>query len=453
MYALILFALFSRFASADSLRLECAADGTLTRYASGAREIVPEHVPLELPGGDATCQNTRTCYENALGLPRGELGNVGQILELAGQKLMGQMLKAAQEDCEPIAAVDNQPHLPPTFTLTYPYPGPNKNKASSSMPTDIFKDIAKNAVDQGLDPYLAMAVVLMENDPTEETFQGYAANYGSIPVDGYPAYSFLGCMLDRKSPDGHLVKPNELAAYQAEKDEARAAALREAILSPFPADVRPFAEYELNCDKSCPGRMVRQRMVPDLDMSGGAPNTETRAFCTTNDHRALAHGGSPEFTMKNEVNPSECCVNVHVPAGEGDVYPSEVYTALGAAVIKSKVTRNLKPGGDSLSFAIQRYNGLGIFGSTEHVNSSCMGGLNMAKTPVYGARTADLMVTSLMNNHVLQQLVSQALHGRKLPSVFCQSQGAGSHAVDGRQFLEEQKRYLAGRAACQKWFR
>ncbi|MGZ3741686.1 MAG: hypothetical protein ACXVB9_20080, partial [Bdellovibrionota bacterium] len=448
-------------ARADSLRISCGPQGELRSFTPPGSVVVnPQHVPLSIPEAGA-CGETKHCLEESLALPKGFLsknGNVIEALQAVSSYSVAKQLATAADDCGDAAEKESRPHLPRTVTLRYDHAGPNRNKAGIAMPTDVFETIAKASLAQGLDPYLAMAVVLMENDPSEELYHNYASNYGVIPVDGYPAYSELGCLADRSSKEGKIVSDEDRATYanarlaliKGGRNESIADDLLNDILNRYPAEQRPFAKSDIKCDSSCPGRFVKQKKVPEFDLSGGEESV-SRIFCSPKGGE-LVHGAPAELTPEKSIDPGRCCLTMKVPKAK-PFYVADAYSYLGAMEILQKVTRNLKPGGDSLSFAIQRYNGLGVFGATEKMKSDCLSGIDMRMTPVYGARTADLMVSSLMANKTLQQVVSQALADKPLPSVLCRSKGPGDHTIDTDEFFHEQKAYLSGRPGCEKLFR
>jgi hypothetical protein len=116
--------------------------------------------------------------------------------------------------------------------------------------------------------------------------------------------------------------------------------------------------------------------------------------------------------------------------------------------------------GLSISSAIQAYNGTGVINRTEKIKNSCLSGLDMGKTPVYGAKVADLMVNSIMNNSEIQEMIRQAAAEFRAPvrSLFCEKMGKGTHSILAESFLKEQRKYLlengsARRAACESEFR
>lgn len=98
--------------------------------------------------------------------------------------------------------------LPPTkskkkLNISYPYSGPNRQIASSNYDTAAIKKIIEMAIANDLDPYLQVALTLIESPPLAQgagSVGGYEAGYGDLPIDGLPIFDMLNCVSKKSKP-------------------------------------------------------------------------------------------------------------------------------------------------------------------------------------------------------------------------------------------------------------
>ena len=285
------------------------------------------------------------------------------------------------------------------LTLYYPYNGRGNNKTSSQYDVEAIESIMGLAIQGGVDPYLALSIVLIENAPTRSygsylENNGYAQSYGAIPVDAIAAYNNIGCI--RAPSKGGYNSP---------------------ITTP---------------------KSVRKMRI-------GSGNTKTR-FCSSDSHVSLA--ASPRFSEASN-NASGCCVDI---IGKSNIKPIEVKTAIGIRVLKNmqnniqKDSKRFEDKGKyfALGFNSQRFNGVGTFGASESMDNPCLNGVKMADRPVYGLLVQDFMANTLMNNPAIQDIVNNLSkrYKKKPISNLCMSFGKGNQDVDTSIFLSLQKELL-----------
>lgn len=193
--------------------------------------------------------------------------------------------------------------------------------------------------------------------------------------------------------------------------------------------------------KACYKMLREQKKVPEYDFSfRKRENPEwiiEQKVCTKSTFVTV--GGGPPFTSDKEfTEEGTCCAKVKA----GDDPSGDLKSWLGAQYMNDFVQKCMLK--NSMTYCLQKFNGLGCFGCTEAMPNSCLEGIVMEDRPVYGARVADLMVNTLMGNEQIIALVQEAATRLRQPvkSSFCLTKAPGKHTVADEQFLEEQKKYL-----------
>jgi hypothetical protein len=197
-------------------------------------------------------------------------------------------------------------------------------------------------------------------------------------------------------------------------------------------------------------RTPAKRVTYHLDPQG----SQTYTIC---DRESLtidrAHAPNFELLATGET-PRGCCVDVKSNQGPEEIEAriGEVKGLMGFEFIKQRVQSRSRSG--SLSHALQAFNGYGTFGATEEMDNACLEGVNMSTMPIYGARAADLMVNSLMNNPGIKAIIrtKQQVTSQNPVSMLCLQKGPGIHKVNGESFLNEQKAYM-NRPECARHFK
>jgi hypothetical protein len=240
--------------------------------------------------------------------------------------------------------------------------------------------VIDQAVRIGLDPYLALSVVLIENTQgLIEENNAYADRYGLIPAN----------------PDW----------------------LKKAL------------QYPRNDDESGTLRIL-------LD---GKRSPHTARLCAewTNTFQFYNCQENPK-TCEDNAN----CFEVS-PANRAT--KENIYDHFGVQFLKSVVQDHISRE-QPLIESIQIYNGTHCYDPHHEKPNACFNGLWLGDRPVYGARVADLMLTTLLPNDDIAQLVKDRLkaHNEKLTSAFCLEKGAGDHALNLNTYNQLQRQYLLG---------
>lgn len=160
----------------------------------------------------------------------------------------------------------------------------------------------------------------------------------------------------------------------------------------------------------------------------------------------LAHG-QPSWLQVSNVEDSDlkdsCCAKVIGGVPSTDI-PSQLLDLFSMNLINKKVNPHSKISSDEISLEIQNYNGTGCMGCSEKTDNNCFTGLHMGSRPLYGARVADLIINSMMNNFDVLQIVkaSSIKSDKKVKSIFCLARGKDLHTVDSQTYLNQQKSFL-----------
>jgi hypothetical protein len=101
-----------------------------------------------------------------------------------------------------------------TVALFYPFRGPSSNRISKHYNEARIISAIEAALEQGVDPYLTVAIMLEESPPTtgriDPKVDSYEKRYGLIPIDEHPALAMLGCAAERKEPGTYYyLKPEQ----------------------------------------------------------------------------------------------------------------------------------------------------------------------------------------------------------------------------------------------------
>lgn len=297
-----------------------------------------------------------------------------------------------------------------TFEYSYPHGGFTArnigHNGKNEMVKEQFLRVAELAVAGGVDPFLAMSVLVTEQTPlarNQAQTENYFRGYGVFPVDARPAYSYLKCSVEKadfadflRSPAGAALKPHQalLEKIRAEGDAEggtlndrfgalmhQAGALHaagktdqarkieqelqelqgkyqkayNAAVAKLPKGSGAYAsqlmEQYVTCWRSCSGINAGQcrkeactgREAPVFDFGGQLPGAETQTFCSSS--AAVNHGSAPEFSrVSGPGGPGACCFQLKAPPGS--VAFASGHHAIGAMGLRTfwddKMLRALK---------------------------------------------------------------------------------------------------------------
>ncbi len=199
---------FALAQAAYAIEIECGAGGTLLGVKS-TQALKLAQPPEEPAALGAQCVDLKNCADR-LRAETGLAGVVSQALlkyvtdaeaavrgvransNEAALREAALKIQAVVDQCRGQGAVFNRgknEKIPLSYTLS----GPNKAKAGNYDKAALL-EVAEFALQAGVDPFMAIGIVVMENPPTNMTaYNNYRNGYGTVPVDQVAAYDLLGC--------------------------------------------------------------------------------------------------------------------------------------------------------------------------------------------------------------------------------------------------------------------
>lgn len=305
------------------------------------------------------------------------------------------------------------------------------------------REVVTAALEDGSDPYIALAIMSLENPLTgSEASEDYARNYGNPPIDGPGAASAIGCKSIKK--DGITELRN------------RSATLSEWRVSDLPTRqlFKIFADnFAITSPVSDPA--LRDKVLAQI-AAGEAPDSGCYFWFL---------GGEADWTA----NPNDQ-VNENKLKAERAI----LHSLLGARYMSKKMeyVRDLISKGKGLwattdtwykyghtstyrlAIIAQGYNGHGTYGRGEFANN-CQDGINMAEKPLYGAGAMHLALNVFLGNQQIRDFVDSESTRLKLPaptSLLCSVMGSGRHLIAPESFANIQRRIIKPREAtfCSK---
>lgn len=501
--AVVALSVFATAASAGDLKSKCGASGKLESVAVNQESFKfsgddPRTLTSlsERKQGEELCRRIQRCLKT----PPKVQETTENILDIAAFTKDAERAKQGLEQGQPDAInrlaglLENcEAALPPStprdqrdddlagIPLMWKA-GINRNK-NGVYDREILTSVIRHAILAGVDPYLAMAIKVVEAPPIKNHKIAYHEAYGHIPVDAIGAYSVAGCLpqgrgttslIDKKA----IAKLRELEKIRiaianagmdaeegdsgAEERQAESKKVDAAINKLYDElgiardpESRAIAGNEFECfnNPECKGVLRRPKEPLFLDLAAfpGADPALRRTQDVCSEDYGATQAASPQFST---TKPSVCCISVRSSLKEKELIVA-TRTQLGAKYIEDNVQSCIRAGKKSFSYCVQKFNGLGCFGCTEKMKNDCFYRLEMAKQPIYGARVGDAMASILMTNSEINRLVERETRtlGRQPVSAFCMEKKAGDVSVSAGRFLAEQKSILGGRRACAKYFR
>lgn len=362
---------------------------------------------------------------------------------------------------------------------------------SSWFDKSVISEIASAAIKNKIDPYVALAIVAIEQ---RQVFAGeHPISSSSIraTLHNSTALDQLNCRtrsvsiddlnrngltpIDVHSIGEYLKKQDSCDSIEDDLQNKRCIRkiVEPQILRGLPEERREKIEHISNCytNKKCKlvdgmkGPMVNVDLTPPLTSSLSKPKTAITA-CTDGPVSLR----SISLLSGSSLPEKKCCFQITINSSQSNYvtkngFNSHIVKQLKAELtlrfIRSQLNQNAKlakgvTGERKISLILQQYNGLGRM--PQRIGS-CLGGLNMAERPVYGATVADVAYHLFMNNQeinsMLEALYSQS--GEKKYDFICATLGPGKHKIDSMNFVRQQSEFLRGdsssperRLACTK---
>ena len=273
------------------------------------------------------------------------------------------------------------------------------------------RGIIRKAINEGIDPYLALAISTVENPATVgEKDRGYPIDYGRPPIDQTGVIGLANC---------HWVGGN------LENGD----------------DVIP--EFDLGHGSVREDGMPTHRSLFEVE-----PNNEP--------------GMSPFVYLVGDVGAGKqrsqsqkCQIIVnHYNGNYSDLYgtfATAFITQKFAAARSFGFVKGIKDPYLKMSSIVQSYNGYGRVGRSEKVRNSCIQGIDMKRQPLYGAGVMDLYLNMFVANSDVRNLVEQetkAMKPARVPNFLCEGLGSGKQEINPAVFAGIQHSFLDDRSAC-----
>lgn len=299
------------------------------------------------------------------------------------------------------------------ITISTPIDHYYKSKESNLYSKEVIQQVIDIAVKTGTDPYLALAVVLMESPPIlgDEHHRNYSNLYGRPPVDAIAVADYFDC------------------------------------------------KYKYNRS----ARELEFSNLPSINKTSVSDNSNKKNICLRNTYP----GGSAKFEYIPKADSSLCCKKFKFDHDFADneripfIYKSQIVSNASAYYLKNrfeyafgtKTSQDMAPD-FRMSMIAQAYNGYGKFGVTEKMKNKCLQNMNFNESPLYGAGASDLMLNSLLANSQVRGLVRDSLKSNKKgdypKSYLCASYGDGEHKVSAYTFSKQIKQYVGKSSKCPK---
>ena len=327
---------------------------------------------------------------------------------------------------------------------------------------DQIKQIIKLSLDEGIDPYVAISILLLENPPF------YGVDYNSDNVESWktlPGGSLnhqavtqaLGCKKRDKKwriGDGRDVSTEDYRQYRALVD-----------CGEHPECYGPIQQFEegvglhkseiLRCAVSpkCVGDLSPASVVQVLDLRKNKGSIPYRAkLCAGS---TVWSGTMSSLDLQQTDANGDCCADIIAEKSVENLpqlvkeFNKRARPALFVKAIKDKLKT---PASKSIpmnpyeTFAhkLQAYQGYGHY--SHQVHNRCAEGMNMNHTPLYGAYVGDLITNALYANPDFLSLVKAVAEqeGKPIVSEFCRQNKVGPDVlVDSKRFLELEKEFVS----------
>lgn len=275
-----------------------------------------------------------------------------------------------------------------------------------------YKDKIKSALLMGMDPYLAISLVWMEG--------GTAEGLDYLYLDPIAKFAALGCT------------STPTTSSQATE-----------------TTLDSFGTYYNIHPKIIKNAPLNTKLKDFQKAKGNSPAEGKSYFC-----RQLTDDLGMVYDQAQE---NSCCLEMPISKESSDVELIE------EALVFEQARKNYQTrfrGNQDPAFRIQRFNGYSrLMGGAEAVESF-RAGVNHYKDPVYGYQAMDFMVSSILPNPVIREMVQQAEKeveetlGRKAPwrSIMCvEHPGGGTFQVDSEQYFKLHRNAPRLEAAFNKW--
>ena len=286
----------------------------------------------------------------------------------------------------------------------YPYDTPYQSvmcyRPDKSRPTSLNADLVKQEIEEslimGVDPYVTLAIHVME--------KGNIENKSDLYLDPIAELASLGCVGESRS-DPRGANINSYSSYYR---------------VPFPQLIRNEKLSE----------KVEQFVARKSNqVQRGKPSY----FCVTpEDSEDTESTSAMHNTVTAQPNPKGCCLKVG--------FRVEQFQARYIAEAMRYVFLHAKVEGGAASNPAERFqtfNGIKkLTGSGEHV-SAWRNGVNHFRNPEYGYQAVDYLLNSFLINPAVRKMVEDAQnrYGHKAKSILCRDRKPGLFEVESNAYF------------------
>lgn len=421
------------------------------------------------------CQKNNTCFSSVskVGLKPDQISSMTEIMAYVEgvEKFKDENLSETEkhiahleyylESCEKF---NGRAPTSETLKISYNDDGFNKNKNGAYIKKDL-ESIIEKAIYEGVDPYLAISVLLLENPPVaSDKSAEYKKNYGTLPIDAIAMYDIIGC--NGKNEDSGVIKDKTVLDIAVKKYQALAKLkdgtneylqlsneVQQLAYSAVDENLDNLdlaytqiqcAAFKNNPSLRCAGTVGSQKNIFPLKLDymkrSGFRNYQGLMCSAIAQFRS---GDAPRFVETDKADAenmkNKCCVSINTNRESDDQY-EDILGSLAMKYMKRTVQDCI--GKSPTPYCVQKYNGLGCFNCTEKMDNQCLNGVVMADRPVYGHRALDLMAQSLMTNPELNKIILEHSNRLKKPVLSVLCSGQTSVSIDPRKYLLEQKELL-----------
>lgn len=162
--------------------------------------------------------------KESLELLQNQARSTNSAVSVAAIEEIEKMLVICREFKEDTLAKTEKQKLNPkdVIKLDYPFAGINRNKAGQYDRASLSK-VIEHALLADIDPYAALAIVILEDAPIANGDRRYQSRYGRIPVDGIGAFDTLGCFSSATKRVMRNVNAEEVRLYKEKQNQFKSA--------------------------------------------------------------------------------------------------------------------------------------------------------------------------------------------------------------------------------------
>lgn len=475
---------FATLSFSQNLNLTCSDKSVLKNIEFAGKNFSPK--PLTAAENEklkqekiklktSLCQKNNSCFSSVskVGLQPDQISSLTEILAYTEgvEKTKDENISETEkhiahleyylEYCEKISG---RTPTADTLKISYNDDGFNKNKNGIYIKKDL-ESIVEKAIYEGVDPYLAISILLLENPPVATNKSAeYKRNYGTLPIDAIATYDIIGC--NGKNEDSGVIKDKAVLDIAVKKYQALVKLkdgtaeyvklsndLQQLAYSASDENLEnlDLAYTQIQCEAfkknpalRCAGNVGSQKNIFPLKLNymkkSGFRNYQSLMCSSITQFRS---GDAPKFVATDKADAdkmkNKCCLSIDTNRESDDQY-EDILGSLAMKFMKRMVQDCIVS--SPAPYCIQKYNGLGCFNCTEKMDNQCLNGVVMADRPVYGHRALDLMAQSLMTNADLNKMIQEHSNRLKKPVLSILCSGQTSVSIDPRKYLFEQKDLL-----------